>query len=270
MKLIRVFPRKTNATPDDDMVYFGEPPLFRPEADEIHVSCTFTYDRDKAMKLADSWTRFYPTKIGGPAFVNKGDEFVPGCYLKEGYIITSRGCDQQCWFCYVPTREGKIRELEIKDGWNVLDNNLLACSDDHIHKVFNMLENQKHKIVLSGGLDSKKMHQWIARRLAGLDLQRAYFAYDTADDKEPLIEAQKMLLKAKDNWWHAISCYVLIGYPKDTFEKATSRLEFVFSLGITPFAMLYRDDEGKVKKEWRQFQRLWVIPKVIWNRKKEG
>lgn len=42
MKLTRVFPRKTKATPDDALAYFGPPDLFA-EADEVHVSVTFTY-----------------------------------------------------------------------------------------------------------------------------------------------------------------------------------------------------------------------------------
>jgi hypothetical protein len=40
-RLIRVFPRKTKATPDDALAYFG-PPDQLAEADEIHVSVTFT------------------------------------------------------------------------------------------------------------------------------------------------------------------------------------------------------------------------------------
>lgn len=35
-RLIRVFPRKTRATPDDALAYFGPPDMFA-EADEVHV-----------------------------------------------------------------------------------------------------------------------------------------------------------------------------------------------------------------------------------------
>lgn len=31
MKILRVFPRKTNATPDDDLVTFKEPGIFIPD-----------------------------------------------------------------------------------------------------------------------------------------------------------------------------------------------------------------------------------------------
>jgi len=54
MKILRVFPRRTAATPDDDMVRIGFPDLFPPECDEIHVSVTFTGDLAKAEKMANS------------------------------------------------------------------------------------------------------------------------------------------------------------------------------------------------------------------------
>ena len=46
MKIIRVFPTKTSYTPIDDYVFIGMPPFIIPEHDEIHISCTFTWDRD--------------------------------------------------------------------------------------------------------------------------------------------------------------------------------------------------------------------------------
>jgi hypothetical protein len=66
MKLIRVFPRRTKASPDDAMAYFG-PPDFFAEADEIHVSVAFTYDKLRAEYLAEQWRFVAPVKIGGVA-----------------------------------------------------------------------------------------------------------------------------------------------------------------------------------------------------------
>jgi hypothetical protein len=43
-RIIRVFPRKTKATPTDALAYFG-PPDRNAEADEVNVSVTFTYDK---------------------------------------------------------------------------------------------------------------------------------------------------------------------------------------------------------------------------------
>src|SRR5260370_37508738 len=55
MRLIRVFPRRTKATPVDALARFGPPDLleYGDGADEVHVSVTFTDDKPKAERLAD-------------------------------------------------------------------------------------------------------------------------------------------------------------------------------------------------------------------------
>ena len=125
MPILRVFPRKTNATPEDKYVAIGTPGLFIPDdISEIHISVAFTWDLIEAERLADAWSRYGNVKIGGPATGMRVEVFTPGMYLKHGYTITSRGCHNHCWFCSVPTREGPLRELPITDGWIVLDDNV--------------------------------------------------------------------------------------------------------------------------------------------------
>lgn len=51
-RIIRVFPYKTSYTPDDDMVFIGMPPFIIPEHDEVHISCTFSWDRELCKQLA--------------------------------------------------------------------------------------------------------------------------------------------------------------------------------------------------------------------------
>jgi hypothetical protein len=51
MKIARVFPRMTKATPVDLLSFVGDPGLFPPEVDEVHVSVTFTYDMSEAERL---------------------------------------------------------------------------------------------------------------------------------------------------------------------------------------------------------------------------
>ena len=263
MKILRVFPRRTAATPDDDLVRIGYPDLFPPECDEIHVSVTFTYDLPKAEKMAEAWSHIAPVKIGGPATGMAGGNFIPGRYLKCGYVITSRGCPNRCWFCVVPGREGDIRELPITDGWRVQDNNLLACSREHIRGVFAMLSRQPKRAVFQGGLEAARMEPWIAASLALLRPRSIYFAYDSPSDKDALASAIVMLRGIGYNWGHSLSAYVLIGYAHDSFSAAEGRLRFVLSLGVLPFAMLYRDEAGKVDQKWRRFQREWCRPTIV-------
>jgi hypothetical protein len=265
-KIARVFPRKTKASPDDELAFFGEPPKNgMPDIDEIHVSVTFTYDLPKAERLAELWGKTgVPVKLGGPATGQRGESFTPGLYLKRGYVITSRGCGNACWFCSVPKREGKIRELPIKEGFNVLDDNLLACSEEHIRGVFAMLKRQKERPLFTGGLEAKRLKAWHVELLAQARTERAYFAYDTADDLEPLIAAGRLLGEAGiTGRSRKANCYVLIGYPADTFEKAEKRLLEAWSAGFFPFAMLYRDNDGETEQSWRKFQREWVRPAII-------
>ena len=265
-RIARVFPRKTVATPNDDLAFFGYPPLLDPpDVDEVHVSVTFTYDRAKAEELAFQWEALgVPVSVGGPAYNDRGGEFTPGMYVKHGYTITSRGCNNQCWFCMARQREGRLRELEIKDGWNVLDNNLLQCSDQHIRDVFDMLSRQPKRPVFTGGLEAKLLKPWHCDLLREAKTQRMYFAYDTPDDFEPLIDAGRMLRDSGITIQsHAMCCYVLIGYKGDSFEAAEQRLNDTIKAGMMPYAMLYRDDQGDVDKEWARFQREWLRPIIV-------
>ncbi len=267
MKIIRVFPRRTKATPIDDMAYINCPPPFFAEADEVHISVAFTYDIPQAEWLAYQWEHVAPVTIGGPAYNKPSDEFVPGMYLKKGYTITSRGCPNRCWFCSVWKREGEVRELQIKDGCNILDDNLLACSENHIRNVFKMLKCQPEQIEFTGGLEAKRLKGWHVDLFADLKPKQMFFAYDTPDDKEPLIEASKKLLTAGFTVAsHSLRCFVLIGYPKDTFREAEKRLKFCVKNGFSPMAMLWKNKKGDTCLEWRKFQRLWARPAIIYRK----
>lgn len=268
MPIIRVFPRKTSATPDDDMAFVGEPPLFRPDADEVHVSCAFTWDKGRAEHLANCWGQYYPVKVGGPAYGSPAGEFEPGMYVKAGRTITSRGCIRKCGFCFVPKREGDLRLLEIKPGYEILDNNLLACPRHHIEAVLDMLETQKQPAELTGGIDARLCEPWFAERLGKMRVKILYTAYDHPSHKASVERAIRMLSDAGLRQ-RVIGCYVLVGYRGDTLEAARERLEWVFGIGGTPYAMYYRDENGKDTRtsEWVKLVRGWIRPAAIFARK---
>ena len=197
INIARVFSRRTTATPDDALAFTTPPPkdlLALPDIDEVHISVTFTYDMQKAEQLAETWAKTgLPVRMGGAAMGEPGGEFMPGMYLKRGYVITSRGCNNSCWFCSAWKREGGLRELEIKDGFNILDDNLLACSEKHIREVFEMLKQQPETPVFTGGLEARLLKSWHVDLLRTVKPKRMYFAYDTPDDYEPLIQAGQLL-----------------------------------------------------------------------------
>lgn len=261
--ILRVFPRRTNMTPDDDMVAVGGPGLFRPAADEVHISCTFTWDKRIAENLGQDWGQYYDAvRVGGPAYDDSGEVFAPGMYVKTGCIVTSRGCNNNCWFCYVPKREGMIRELPITDGWNVLDSNLLQCSERHIREVFEMLGKQSHRPRFTGGLDAAELKEWHVDLISAVRTERVYFAYDKPEDYEPVVNAVKMMHDAGIRR-PRISCYVLIGDPRDTMDCAERRLRSMVEIGVAPFAMLWRDPSGEYDVTWKKMQRVWANPTIV-------
>jgi hypothetical protein len=223
------------------LAYFGPPDLLA-EADEVHVDCTFTYDKPAAERLAEQWRCVAPVKLGGVAYGDRGEEFVPGRYIKLGYGFTSRGCPRRCWFCSVWKRDPVPRLLPVVDCWNILDDNLLACPRDHVEAAFAMLRRQKRPVEFTGGLEARALEDYQVGLLADLRPRpNMFFAYDPGDDFETLEHAARRLLAAGfTTASHRMRCYVLTGFPRDTFALAEARLQQMLSIGFTPMAMLWR------------------------------
>jgi len=248
-------------TPTDPLAFVGDPPLIRPDVQPVAVSVTFTWDIPEGHRLVKSWSRFYPdVQIGGPAFGDPGGGFVQGRFLKEDVVITSRGCKRRCSFCLVPKREGAVRELEIKDGSIVQDNNLLACSEAHVSNVFRMLRRQPSPARFPGGFDSRLFRSRHVDLLRSVRLDEVWFAYDSGNPKS--IQKVARMLPEPEFSRNKKRCYVLVGFRGDMMEKAEARCREVFDLGFLPFAMLYRGPTETVRKSnyWSRFVRTWTRP----------
>jgi len=283
-RILRVFPRRTAATPPTgplvwvpdgnyapgQAILAGDV-LIPPQVEEIHVSVTFSWDLPAAEKLVKAFeNQGRPVKIGGPATGMRGEEFTPGLYMAPGYVITSRGCPNKCFFCEVWKRDGMVRELPITEGWNVSDDNILATSEPHFRAVKAMLKKYGSKVEFTGGLEAKILKQWHVDLLAELRPKQMFFAYDTPDDYEPLVEAGKMLRAAgfqgeDGSVSRKLRSFVLIGFPKDTLENAEKRMWQTLRAGFMPMAMLYRHPKKNIRpsKDWRTFQRTWARPAAM-------
>lgn len=261
MAIIRVFARKTTFTPDDEYSFFDVPPFkeFLPQFDEVHVVVVFTWDIQKGKKLQRAWQDITdkPVLMGGPAFNDPCEgEFVPGRYVKSGVTFTSRGCPNNCKFCLVPRREGKIRECQIKLGNIIQDNNFLACSRKHRQKVYDMLKTQK-QISFRGGLEPSRLNDWDVEEMRSLKISDLWLACDTKSRMKPFQEACSKLKKAGFSQ-NKIRCYVLIG---DDMKENEARLRSVYESGALPFAQLFQPPQYiEYSREWKQFARTWSRP----------
>lgn len=272
-KILRVFPRRTSATPDDDLVIIGDPLLWDIEADEVHISVTFTWDILEGKRLSRAWSkRNKNVHLGGPAFSYVPREFTPGLYLKPGITITSRGCIRNCDHCFVPEREGPIRTIAINDGTELLDNNLLACPRGHIEAVMDMLSRQKKRIRFTGGIDARLVMPWWTKLLSGVRTEALFTAYDSVEQQKDLRRAVPMLLESGLTR-RELGCYVLVGYKQDTIAEADKRLRFVWDLGAMPFAIYFQPKTAKKKrippKSWGPFIKQWSRPAIIKTRMKD-
>jgi hypothetical protein len=261
---IRVFPIRTSFTPADELAFVGYPPLpeFRPRdrRTPVHVSVVFRWWRDVAEAIAASWRLHYDdVRIGGPAYGDYGDEFTPGLYLKQGCTITSRGCVKHCGWC--PEKDRPLRTLPIHPGWIVQDSNLLACPEQHVRAVFDMLREQDRAIFFPGGLDKHFLKSWHREMFDSIQIGELWFACDVTSDLPSLERAVEILegipLRKR-------RCYTMIGYDKEpeTLVQAERRIERVFALGFMPFCQLYKPDHyvKSYPPDWRAVQRKRCRP----------
>lgn len=260
--LLRVFPRRTSYTPSDDMAFIGDPPLFRPYADEVHISVTFTWDKNEGERLADAWALYYPNvKIGGVAYGMGDENFIPGRYVKHGVTFTTRGCNNNCKWCLVRQYEGKLREIkDFAEGWIIADNNLLQATREHIERVFDMLRNQPKAAQFSGGIQSSLVTDWFADLLKTIRVHSLFLAADTDRALKPLEFALNKLSFLGRN---KLRVYTLIGL--ETIDKARQRLEKVWQLGGLPFAQLYQPADRYIEydRSWKQLARNWSRPAIM-------
>lgn len=263
---LRVFPSRTKLTPIDSNVRFHGPELFDDCSMPVRISCTFSWDKPRAEWLYNQWAHFKDVELGGPAYDDPGGEFTPGLFIREGAIFTSRGCSQICKPCFVPEREGYLRELEVvHEGYNVLDNDFLGCSEPHLDQCFKIFSRSSKQVHFTGGLNAELLCEDHLERFAAIRCGDLWFACDTDAALEPLRKASKMLTSAGFMSIEKRRCYALIIPQLTTLAKAEKRLKQIYAYGFLPMAMLYRGPEAVKRKSgdhWDKFVRYWAKPPI--------
>jgi hypothetical protein len=275
MRIIRVFPRATSYTPCDGYVRIGSPTMYDlilPPHDEIHISCTFSWDKPLCRELKQDWELFTdkPVKLGGPAFGSPVDGFVQGLYLRPNIIFTSRGCNNHCPWCIVPKLEGRLVPIDVIPEGNIIqDNNFLQCDRDHKEKVIAMLRTQKG-ICFKGGLEADLVDDDFVSAITSLRIKELWLACDLDSRIGSLQKACEKLKRAGFNR-NKIYCYVLsYGKNRDADE---SRARAVYEAGAMPFVQLYRDfteTKTEYSKDWNAWARAWQRPAIIKARMEKG
>jgi len=156
-----------------------------------------------------------------------------------------------------------LRLLDIKPGWIVQDNNLLATPHSHQERVYAMLKAQRKGATFKGGLEAARVDDWVLEQLRELRINEVFLAADTKAALPALRRAvDKLAFLGRNS--NKLRCYVMIGYD-ETIDQGQARLEAVWEAGCLPFAQLYRapDQEIQYSKEWRDLARTWSRPAAI-------
>lgn len=173
--------------------------------------------------------------------------------VDSGIGFTSRGCVRQCEWCFVPPKEGKLRQdSEISEIINprsnkiiLLDNNF--TSDPNVEEKLHEIRDRKLVINISQGIDVRLVNEDIAKALSEVKLlkNKIYYAWDQTNQEKSVFKGINILSKRIRPYRH--NCYILIGY-KSTFEEDYYRYKKLTEAGIDPYAMLYNEkDDVRLK-----------------------
>lgn len=166
---------------------------------------------------------------------------------KMGIGFTSRGCVRNCGFCFVPSKEGRLRqESEIADIINpksnvitLYDNNLTA--DPLCIEKLHEIRDRKLVVNISQGVDIRLMTEDKAWALSEVKhLYSLHYAWDLMKDESSVMEHIRLLLRYVKAWRHM--CYILIGY-NTSLEEDLYRVKTLDFLGIKPYAMKYNNHQ---------------------------
>lgn len=161
----------------------------------------------------------------------------PECDYSIGFI--SRGCPKKCSFCFVPEKEGKLRQVatpvSIIQHKKVmfLDNNFLALQN---HKsLLREISSTNAVFQFKQGLDVRLLDEQTASLLAKSRLWGAlYFAYDFIEQKK-VVEKNLLMMALKISKWR-IRVYLYV-HPKFSLKGVLHRIKFCIKNKILPYVM---------------------------------
>jgi len=156
------------------------------------------------------------------------------------YGFITRGCIRKCSFCFVPEKEGIIRQVSTTDaivggnnrGTVFMDNNILALPS---HKaILSELVEKRIRCQFNQGLDIRLLDSENSVLLSRLRYMKEYiFAFDNKAYL-PVIEEKLPLLNWRKDW--QIKFYVYV-HPSMSLEDTVFRIMWCGDHKILPYIM---------------------------------
>jgi hypothetical protein len=158
------------------------------------------------------------------------------------YGFISRGCIRKCKFCYVPEKEGKIRQVANVDDIvkhkkvKFLDNNFLALPN-HVD-ILNELIDKNIRHQFNQGLDIRLITSKNSELLSRLNYIGEYiFAFDDYSLKD-VVDRKLSILKWRKDFGLKFFVYV---HPDMEISETVNRIEFLKNRRCLPYIMRDKD-----------------------------
>ena len=191
----------------------------------------------------------------------------PTLTKNTAYGFLTRGCPNDCGFCIVSKKEGRISKkvADLSEFWRgqshikLLDANLLACKDKI--DLLNQLAKSGAKVDFTQGLDARFITDEVADLLAGIKIDKAHFAFDFMKNERAIIKGlqifqQKCTVRSRE----AI-VYMLTNYDT-TIKDDLYRVNAIRNLGFQPDVRIYR--KSTAPRVLRDLQR-WCNNRFIFH-----
>lgn len=164
------------------------------------------------------------------------------------YLFTTRGCPNNCAYCFVPKIEAnkgiipnwkKQINTERKNVM-IFDNNITAYGARHVSIVAKFCNKYKLKVRLDNAIDCKYIDEDMAIALSELPIEKR--GYRTAFDRiteDGVFQDSIKLLISKGISKYNIMAYVLFNFT-DTVKEADYRARECANLGVTPYPQCFQ------------------------------
>lgn len=215
-----------------------------------------TYIPEKDNPLPDEIEHIYPDY-----------DLYPALTKNTAYGFLTRGCPNNCPFCIVSKKEGRIshKVADLSEFWRgqknieLLDANLLACKERE--DLLQQLIDSKARVNFCQGIDARFITEDVALMLANVNIKLIHFAFD-------LMKNEKQILKGLKIWGDVSplsrskqTVYILTNY-NTTFEEDYYRVRKVRELGFNPDVRIYR--KSTAPQITKDLQR-WSNNRFIYN-----
>ena len=235
--------------------------------------CQRSFEWDKAL-VGGPAIKLMPDYFNGLDWVRTGDHCAGVLQrINPQATRTTSGCPNNCGWCAVPKIYGRLNEFsEWPDLPIICDDNLLDASIEHFDKVID-------RLVVHGwaefnqGLDTRKLTDYHAIRLAEIKSPLVYLALDNMEYSEQWVCAYDRLRSAGITK-KQLRSYALIGFRSDPAES-WQRCNFIESFGVKALPSWYHRldalEKNAVVKDhieygWTDYERRKIMQYFYWHK----